>query len=179
MLKLKKEAVGELVFASSLLLLGVIVLWDTKNMEVPPGSGSVGPQVFPTIVGVFVIVIAAIYLIEILRGNLGQPEGTEFGEVLNKTDWKTLGMVAASILTYPFLIERAGFVIASTLVFFGVGFAYGARKLIKNLAIALIFSLVVYLVFTKLLNVGLPAGLFKYVENFVGHIYDLTLGAKK
>ena len=159
--KLKKEAVGELAFAGSLLLLGVIVLIDTKNMVVPPGSGSVGPQVFPTIIGIFIVAVAIFLAIEVLRGNYGQPEGTEFGEIKTKTDFKTLGIVSGSILTYPFLIERAGFVIASTVVFFGVGFAYGARKLIKNLAIAVIFALVVYLTFTKLLSVELPPGILK------------------
>lgn len=157
----KKEAVGELAFAGSLLLLGIIVLIDTNNMLVPPGSGSVGPQVFPTIIGIFIIAVSIILAIEILRGNYGQPEGTEFGEIKAKTDWKTLSTVAASILTYPFLIERAGFVIASTVVFFGVGYAYGARKLIRNLLIALIFSLIVFLTFTEFLNVNLPAGLLK------------------
>jgi len=153
--------VGELAFAGSLLLLGIIVLIDTSKMLVPPGSGSVGPQVFPTIIGIFIVIVSLILVIEILRGKYGQPEGTEFGEIKSKTDWKTLGMVSASILTYPFLIESAGFVIASTLVFFGVGFAYGARKLVKNLAIALIFSLVVYITFTHFLNVNLPAGIIK------------------
>lgn len=159
--KLKKEAVGELAFAGSLLLLGVVVLIDAKNMLVPPGSGSVGPQVFPTIIGIFIVLVAIGLAIEIFRGNLGQPEGTEFGEIHAKTDWKTLGIVTGSILTYPFLIESAGFVVASTVVFFGVGFAYGARKFIKNFLIALIFALVVYLTFTKLLNVSLPAGILK------------------
>lgn len=130
-------------------------------MLVPPGSGSVGPQVFPTIIGIFIVTVSIILSIEILRGNYGQPEGTEFGEIKAKTDWKTLCTVAASILTYPFLIESAGFVIASTVVFFGVGFAYGARKLIRNLMIALIFSLIVFLTFTEFLNVNLPAGLLK------------------
>ena len=130
-------------------------------MLVPPGSGSVGPQVFPTIIGIFIIAVSIILAIEILRGNYGQPEGTEFGEIKAMTDWKTLSTVAASILTYPFLIESAGFVIASTVVFFGVGFAYGARKLIRNLLIALIFSLIVFLTFTEFLNVNLPAGLLK------------------
>ena len=161
MLKVKKEAVGELAFAGSLLLLGVIVLIDTKNMLVPPGSGSVGPQVFPTIIGIFIILVALILIIEVLRGNYGQPEGTEFGEIKGKTDWKTLGTVSASILTYPFLIEMAGFVIASTIVFFGVGFAYGAKKFLRNFLIALIFSLIVYITFTHFLNVNLPAGILK------------------
>lgn len=161
MLKVKKEAVGELAFAGSLLLLGVIVLIDTKNMLVPPGSGSVGPQVFPTIIGLFIISVALILIIEVLRGHYGQPEGTEFGEIKGATDWKTLGTVSASILTYPFLIERAGFVIASTVVFFGVGFAYGAKKFLRNFFIALIFSLIVYITFTHFLNVNLPAGILK------------------
>ena len=161
MIKFKKEAVGELAFAGSLLLLGLIVLFDTKRMVVPPGSGSVGPQVFPTIIGTFIIVVALFLAFEVLRGNYGQPEGTEFGEIKTKTDFKTLGTVSASILTYPFLIESAGFVIASTVVFFGVGFAYGARKLIKNLLIAVVFALVVYLTFTKFLSVELPAGVLK------------------
>jgi putative tricarboxylic transport membrane protein len=158
---IKKEAVGELAFAGSLLLLGVIVLVDTKNMVVPPGSGSVGPQVFPTIIGIFIMAVALFLIVDILRGNYGQPEGTEFGEIESKTDFKTLGLVSASILTYPFLIERAGFVIASTVVFFGVGFAYGARQLIKNLIISLTFALIVYVTFTKGLSVELPAGLLK------------------
>jgi putative tricarboxylic transport membrane protein len=158
---IKKEAVGELAFAGSLLLLGVIVLVDTKNMVVPPGSGSVGPQVFPTIIGIFIMAVALFLIVDILRGNYGQPEGTEFGEIESKTDFKTLGMVSASILTYPFLIERAGFVIASTVVFFGVGFAYGARQLIRNLIISLTFALIVYVTFTKGLSVELPAGLLK------------------
>ena len=84
---------GELAFAGSLLLLGVIVLFDAKNMLVPPGSGSVGPQVFPTIIGIFIVLVAIALTVEILRGNYGQPEGTEFGEIESKTDWKTLGMV--------------------------------------------------------------------------------------
>jgi putative tricarboxylic transport membrane protein len=161
LLKVKKEAVGELAFAGSLLLLGVIVLIDTKNMLVPPGSGNVGPQVFPTIIGIFIISVALILIIEVLRGNYGQPEGTEFGEIKGATDWKTLGTVSASILTYPFLIERSGFVIASTVVFFGVGFAYGAKKFLRNFLIALTFSLIVYITFTHFLNVNLPAGILK------------------
>jgi putative tricarboxylic transport membrane protein len=65
------------------------------------------------------------------------------------------------MLTYPILIERAGFIIASTVAFFGVAFAYGAKNLLKNLAISLIFSLIVYFTFSKGLNVNLPAGILK------------------
>jgi putative tricarboxylic transport membrane protein len=73
-------------------------------------------------------------------------------------------MVAGSMLTYPLLIERAGFIIATSVVFFGVAFAYGAKNLLKNLAISLIFSLIVYFAFSKGLNVSLPAGVLGVFE---------------
>ena len=159
-----KKIGGELAFAGSLLILGLVVLYDNYKMLVPPGSGTVGPQVFPYLVSGFVIFISLGLFVQIFRGNLGVPEGTEFGEVVEKTDFKSLAMVAGSMLTYPLLIERAGFIIASSVVFFGVAFAYGAKNLLKNLAISLIFSLIVYFAFSKGLNVSLPAGVLGVFE---------------
>ena len=159
-----KKIGGELAFAGSLLILGLVVLYDTSKMLVPPGSGTVGPQIFPYLVSGFVILISLGLFVQIFRGNLGVPEGTEFGEVVEKTDFKSLAMVAGSMLTYPLLIERAGFIIASSVVFFGVAFAYGAKNLLKNLAICLIFSLIVYFAFSKGLNVSLPAGILGVFE---------------
>ena len=159
-----KKIGGELAFAGSLLILGLVVLYDTSKMLVPPGSGTVGPQIFPYLVSGFVIFISLGLFVQIFRGNLGVPEGTEFGEVVEKTDFKSLAMVAGSMLTYPLLIERAGFIIASSVVFFGVAFAYGAKNLLKNLAISIIFSLIVYFAFSKGLNVSLPAGILGVFE---------------
>lgn len=159
-----KKIGGELAFAGSLLILGLVVLYDTSKMLVPPGSGTVGPQVFPYLVSGFVIFISLGLFLQIFRGNLGTPEGTEFGEVVEKTDFKSLAMVAGSMLTYPLLIERAGFIIATSVAFFGVAFAYGAKNLLKNLVISIIFSLIVYFTFSKGLNVGLPAGILGIFE---------------
>ncbi len=156
-----KKIGGELAFAGSLLILGIVVIFDSSRMLIPAGEESVGPQVFPYLVGGFAIAISIGLIIQILRGNLGVPEGTEFGEVIDKTDYKSLTMVAGSMLTYPILIERAGFIIASTVAFFGVSYAYGAKNLLKNLAISVIFSAIVYFAFSKGLNVNLPAGLLK------------------
>lgn len=141
------------------MLLGVIVLFDTKNMLVPPASGTIGPQIFPYLVSGFVILVSIGIMIQIFLGNLGQPEGTEFGETIEKTDFKSLLVVAGSMATYPLLIERAGFIVASSVAFFGVSFAFGARNVLKNLAISIVFSAIVYFSFTRGLNVNLPSGI--------------------
>jgi putative tricarboxylic transport membrane protein len=156
-----KKIGGELAFAGSLLILGLIVIFDTSRMLIPVGEETVGPQVFPYLVGGFLIAISVGLFIQVLRGNLGVPEGTEFGEVIDKTDYKSLAMVAGSMATYPVLIERAGFIIATTVAFFGVSYAFGATKLLKNLAISIIFSAIVYFAFSRGLGVNLPAGILK------------------
>ena len=154
-----KDIKGELAFAGSLLILGLVVVFDTKNMLVPPASGTVGPQIFPYLVSGFLIFVSLGIFVQIFRGNLGQPEGTEFGETIDKTDFKTLLIVAGSMATYPLLIERAGFVLASAVAFFGVSFAFGAKNVAKNVMISIIFSLIVYFSFTRGLNVNLPSGI--------------------
>ena len=156
-----KSIKGELAFAGSLLILGVVVLIDTFNMLVPPASGTIGPQIFPYLVSGFLILVSLGIIVQILRGNLGQPEGTEFGDTIEKTDFKTLLIVAGTMATYPLLIERAGFVVASTVAFFGVSFAFGAKNTPKNLLVSLIFSLIVYFSFTRGLNVNLPSGILR------------------
>ena len=133
-----KSIKGELAFAGSLLILGIIVVFDTANMLVPPASGTVGPQIFPYLVSGFLILVSIGIIIQVLRGNLGQPEGTEFGDTIEKTDFKTLLVVAGSMATYPLLIERAGFIVASTVAFFGVSFAFGAKNVVKNLIVSVI-----------------------------------------
>jgi putative tricarboxylic transport membrane protein len=154
-----KNIKGELAFAGSLLILGLVVVFDTANMLVPPASGTVGPQVFPYLVSTFLIVISIGLFIQILRGNIGQPEGTEFGDTIDKTDFKTLLIVAGSMTTYPLLIERAGFIVASSVAFFGVSFAFGAKNVVKNLLVSIVFSAIVYFSFTRGLNVNLPSGI--------------------
>jgi putative tricarboxylic transport membrane protein len=160
-----KSIKGELAFAGSLLILGVVVLIDTFNMLVPPASGTIGPQIFPYLVSGFLILVSLGIIVQILRGNIGQPEGTEFGETIDKTDFKTLAIVGCSMATYPLLIERAGFIPASTFVFFGVSFAFGARNILKNLFVSLLFSTIVFFSFTRGLNVNLPS---RVIEEILG-----------
>jgi putative tricarboxylic transport membrane protein len=56
------------------------------------------------------------------------------------------------------LIGWAGFVVAGTVLFICVARGFGSRRLARDVAIALVFTLAIYLFFVKLLNVGLPAG---------------------
>lgn len=63
------------------------------------------------------------------------------------------------ILVYIFLLELIGFVIMTILFIFFTTWFLGYKKLISNLAVSVTFSLVIYLLFSYLLQINLPAGI--------------------
>jgi putative tricarboxylic transport membrane protein len=162
-LKISKQAKGELVFASSLFLLGIFVSWDTSRMDVPQGSSIVSPQTFPYMVAAFTSFVGFVLIVNILRGRLGVPEGNEPGDPFVGANFKTMAIVVGAIALHVVLLEIAGYIIAATVCFFGVAYGFGSRKYLKDLGISLVFALIVYFSFTKGLNINLPSGFFKGV----------------
>jgi putative tricarboxylic transport membrane protein len=59
------------------------------------------------------------------------------------------------------LIERAGFIVAASVTFFGITVAFGNKRHGRSAIFGTLFITLVYLSFTKFLNVPLPAGIFK------------------
>ena len=162
-LKISKQAKGELVFASSLFLLGIFVAWDTSRMDVPQGSSIVSPQTFPYMVAAFTSLVGFVLILDVLRGRLGTPEGDEPGDPFMGANFKTMAIIATAIGLHVILLEIAGYVIAATVCFFGVSYGFGSRKYLKDFGISLAFALIVYFSFTKGLNINLPSGFFKGV----------------
>jgi putative tricarboxylic transport membrane protein len=161
--KISKQGKGELVFASSLFLLGLFVAWDTSRMDIPQGSSIVSPQTFPYMVAAFTSFVGLALLIDVLRGRLGTPDGDEPGDPFVPANFKTMAIVAIAIALHVILLEIAGYVIAATVCFFGVSYGFGSRKYLKDLGISLVFALIVYFSFTKGLNINLPSGFFEGV----------------
>jgi putative tricarboxylic transport membrane protein len=162
-LKISKQAKGELVFASSLFLLGIFVAWDTAGMDIPQDNSIVSPQTFPYMVALFTSLVGLTLIVDVLRGRLGIPEGNEPGDPFVGANFKTMAIIAAAIGLHVILLEIAGYVIAATVCFFGVAFGFGSRRYLKDLGISLVFALIVYFSFTKGLNINLPSGFFSGV----------------
>jgi putative tricarboxylic transport membrane protein len=74
-----------------------------------------------------------------------------------------MAMISTAIALHVILLEIAGYVIAATVCFFGVAYAFGSRKYLKDLGISLAFALIVYFSFTIGLNINLPSGFFEGV----------------
>lgn len=132
-------------------------------MDVPQGSSIISPQTFPYMVAVFTALVSLALIVDVLRGRLGIPEGSEPGDPFVGANFKTMAIIASAIGLHVILLEIAGYVIAATVCFFGVAFGFGSRRYLKDLGISLAFALIVYFSFTTGLNINLPAGFFEGV----------------
>ena len=160
-MKLRQGAKSELTFVGSLFLLGALVFWDTWRTELPAFNLTVSPKVFPYAIATLLMVLSAILFISVLRGDIAVPEGLEPGDEVVKSDFKTFGIVMASLLAFLVLIERAGFIIAASITFFGITVAFDNKKHVRAAVFGTIFITVIYLSFTHFLHVQLPAGILK------------------
>ena len=130
-------------------------------MDIPQDNSIVSPQTFPYMVATFASLVGLGLIADVLRGKLGVPDGDEPGDPYSPLNWKTMAIVATAIGMHVVLLEIAGYVIAATVCFWGVAYAFGSRKILKDLAISTTFAVIVYFSFSKGLNINLPSGFFE------------------
>lgn len=85
-------------------------------------------------------------------------------EAPGDTNWKALGITVASVLGFIVLLPLLGWIITAALLFGAVTFGFGSKRIWFNLAVGLLISSIVQLVFSGLLGLTLPAG-------FIGGIF--------
>ena len=156
MKKVSQAGKGELVFAGALFLVSLVVFWDTHRLVLPTNNTIVSPRTFPYAVATLLLVASIGVAIEVLRGRAGVPEGTNPTEPFQKADLRTMAIIIFSIGLHVFLLERTGYIISAAISFWGVAYAFGAKKIVRVGAISLFFAALVYFSFTNLLDIQLP-----------------------
>jgi putative tricarboxylic transport membrane protein len=154
--------VGELLLALGAVAFGLLIIWQTTAIRVAPIYATVGPRTIPFIVGAGLVLTGLWLAVEALTGRttVGTSESEDADPTL-PTDWRTVGLLALALLAYLVLIERAGFIIASTVLFVIAAFAMGSRRLVRDIAIGIIMATILYLVFSRGLGLALPAGILE------------------
>jgi putative tricarboxylic transport membrane protein len=156
----KRVDIGEMLLALVAVVFGILIVWQATLIRLTPAYSKVGPRVIPYVVGVG-LVVAGVWLgYEALTGHAsaGTAESEDADPTL-PTDWRTVGLLALALLAYLVLIERAGFIIASAVLFVMAAFAMGSRRLARDIAIGIVMSTALYLVFSRGLGLSLPPGI--------------------
>ena len=155
-----RDRLAELLLATAVAVLGVILVWEARGIRVTPAYSKVGPRVIPYLVGGGLIIVGLWLAAEVLAGRTATGVGdAEDADPTKPTDWRCVGLLAVALFIYLALIERAGFVIASFLLFYGAAFAMGSRRVLRDAAAGILLAVAVYEIFTRGLGLELPAGI--------------------
>jgi putative tricarboxylic transport membrane protein len=142
---------GEAVLAGFVLVLGVFVAVETAMLRTGPGYSAIGPKLFPWLVAAGLLVVGVALLYEARAGAIAHPVGFDL-------DLPPALAVTAGLVLQMVLMKPAGFVIASAVLFVGVAYAFGSRRIALNAAVGLILCTATYIAFTRGLGLVLPAG---------------------
>ncbi|MGC1209854.1 MAG: tripartite tricarboxylate transporter TctB family protein, partial [Micromonospora sp.] len=146
-----------------LALVGGLVILDatTRIGHAVNTADPIGPRPVPILLGVLLLIVAAIYGVDVARGGTGEPEAGEDVDLSSPIDWRTVLLLIGAFLVNAVLIDRLGWVISGTILFWGSAYALGNRHYVRNLLIAVALSLVTFYTFAIGLGVNLPAGVLQ------------------
>ncbi|GAB3285295.1 tripartite tricarboxylate transporter TctB family protein [Parasphingorhabdus pacifica] len=152
---------GDLGIAVFVAGVGAFLLVQTARMGTSSSAAFLGPRFFPVVVGVVMIVIGALLAGQAIRGSLGGASDDGAAEVPREssTDWKSLGIVAATLVLHLLLLNLLGWLLAGALLFWGVSYGLGGRRVLRDLAISLVISSAVQVAFSAGLGLSLPSGI--------------------
>ncbi|WNM42462.1 tripartite tricarboxylate transporter TctB family protein [Micromonospora halotolerans] len=145
-----------------LALVGGLVIVDALRVgHALSTADPIGPKPVPILLGVLLLIVAAVYAVDVARGGAGEPEAGEDVDLTTPIDWRTVLLLIGAFLVNAVLIDRLGWVISGTILFWGSAYALGNRHYVRNLLIAVALSLVTFYTFAIGLGVNLPAGVLQ------------------
>ncbi len=150
---------GQIAVSAGVLALGVFILVGAADLPAGGGYAQVGPGVVPRVVGACLVLLGAMLLREAFTG--GYRGVDEEAEVHLPMDWGAFAWVTAGILAYALLVEPAGFLIASTLLFVAVARGFASRRWLSNSLVGLAVAAFIFAVFNYALGLQLPAGILR------------------
>ena len=154
-----RSAKPELLLATGVVALALVVAYGTTEIPVSPLYSKIGPTVFPYMVVVGLAVLGLALLAGALRG--GWTQGDREAHV--PPDFRALGWLLAGLLLNVALISYLGFIIASILLFTCVARAFGSTRAGRDALIGAVLSLVTYLGFDRVLGFSIGAGILEGV----------------
>lgn len=138
-----------LVIALCLFALGCLIFWDTSRLSAMASYARIGPATVPNIIAGGLVILALCTGYTAFRGGFPEMEQLDVPPVL----WVVAGLVAQLLLLKPL-----GFSIATGLLFALTARGFGKRKLWFSIPIGIVICFVVWIIFSKLLQLSLPAG---------------------
>ena len=145
----------EIFFLLFLCIVSAFLFFITFNFEVfEMDKYSLGPAFFPRLVCILLFVVALILLIFSIKN-----------KNYSKNKYKNLNLKYSIItiiffIIYTFLIEKLGYLTSTIIFMISIIFLLKNKSFLINIIFSVVFSSIIYLLFSKGFNVSLPDGIF-------------------
>lgn len=145
----------ERLFLLFLCIISAFLYFITFNFEVfEMDKYSLGPAFFPRLICIILFLIALILLIFSIKNK-------NCSKIKNKNpNLKYSVITIIFFIIYVFLIEKLGYLTSTIIFMISIIFLLKSKSLLINIIFSVIFSSVIYLLFSKGFNVSLPEGIF-------------------
>ncbi|MGN1163569.1 MAG: tripartite tricarboxylate transporter TctB family protein [Candidatus Ornithospirochaeta sp.] len=145
--KSRSSAFWEGIVLFLLSTYGIVMsLISHRNFSV---EWKLSPYLFPLIISLFLFVLSLTLIVK---------KGEQSTKEKSKSDWKTLILFSLVSSVYLLVFSFLGFIISTILLLAAVMVILGERRLWFILAVSVVSSVAVYLLFAKYLSVMLPKG---------------------
>jgi putative tricarboxylic transport membrane protein len=135
--------------AAGLAILAAVIAVDAMRIHANVTYG-MGPQAIPFAIAIGLGVLALGNLVNALRGDFPEREHMDF---------RPVGLVLAGLAAMIAIIDfGGGFIPAMAVLFAATATAFGRRAILTDLVIGFVIGTVIYVVFSQLLTLSLPAG---------------------
>jgi putative tricarboxylic transport membrane protein len=143
-----------------LVVVGAFVIYDALTLEAGFAKvDPVGPKMFPTVIGIVLILLAIVLAIAIPRGSVGEADAGEDVDPDSPSDWRTVGLLVGVFIATILLVKPLGWAITGALLFAGAATILGSRHYIRNIVIGAVLSVASFYAFYSGLGIPLPAGI--------------------
>jgi putative tricarboxylic transport membrane protein len=140
------------------IVIGIVYGIMSYMLKRSPMGNPLSPSIFPLILASGMVLFGIILLLrsdmETTKRAFAKVKATATAN--DKLSQKMIFATVAAAIVYALLLERAGYVIATFLFMGFILTITNGKKWVQNIITALVFSVVVYYVFSYLLGVILP-----------------------
>ena len=144
---------GEVIVGLGFLAIGIGFMVGAVKLQIG-GPTDPQPGFFPFLDGIVLIVLSAIFLIQVWRGRIGESQA--FGKL-----WAPVIVVVTMIL-YVAVIEKLGYII-STAILSAVVMKVLETKLWPLVIVSIVLPAASFVIFDRLLGITLPLGIMAAV----------------
>lgn len=145
------------------LALTAVYFYATSQIPTLEIGDPLGPKAFPRLLGIGMLITAAMLFGEIWRARKTEPAAsTSPSQPESRRHYAVVAGVVAVTFVYFLVFEKLGYIIATAIYLTVLTAYFHPRKWMSNVLTAVLFSIGSYVMFVKLLGTTLPSGLLPF-----------------